>query len=209
MFLSRIRLDAGKRNTQAALSSLSKFHGAIEEAFDHQLGERDRKLWRLDKLGDNIYLMLLSREVPRFEGFVRQFGGSLADCITKDYDILLRRIEEDSWWQFRLVANPTICKFSNKGERGKRMAVVSTKLQKEWLLKQAGKNGFWLDESMVEIVESKWIVFNKKGEHTVRALSVTYEGRLQVKDVERFRNALTQGIGREKAYGMGMITIMK
>ena len=62
---------------------------------------------------------------------------------------------------------------------------------------------------MVEIVESKWIVFNKKGEHTVRALSVTYEGRLQVKDVERFRNALTQGIGREKAYGMGMITIMK
>ena len=40
-------------------------------------------------------------------------------------------------------------------------------------------------------------------------LAVTYEGMLTVTDAELFRQALTQGIGREKAYGMGLLTIMR
>ena len=209
MYLSRMKLDTNKRNTQAALSSLNKFHGAIEEAFDYREGERDRKLWRLDKLNGNTYLILLSRAVPRFDGLVKQFGTSLEDCLTKNYDLLLNRIEKESYWKFRLVANPTICKSISAEERGKRVAVVSKGLQKAWLLKQAAKNGFWLNEDMVEIVESKWAIFSKRGEHLVKAIAVTYEGALQVKDVEKFKNALVQGVGREKAYGMGLLTIMK
>lgn len=42
----------------------------------------------------------------------------------------------------------------------------------------------------------------------VSFLAVTYEGILQVTDAELFRKALTDGIGREKAYGMGMLTVV-
>lgn len=209
MYLSRVKLDMNKRNTQIALSSLNRFHGAIEEAFEYQSGERERKLWRIDRLKSDTYLLILSRAVPKLDKIVQQFGMSPSDCLSKSYDILLDRIEEGSNWRFRLVANPTMCKANGKEERGKRVALVSSKSQKEWLIKQAEKNGFLLDENMFETTEAKWVNFCKRGEHRVRAISVTYEGILCVQNVEKFKNALLQGLGREKAYGMGLLTIMR
>ena len=41
----------------------------------------------------------------------------------------------------------------------------------------------------------------------MRLLAVTYEGILTVTDEDSFRKALVNGIGREKAYGLGMITV--
>ena len=41
----------------------------------------------------------------------------------------------------------------------------------------------------------------------MRMLAVTYEGSLTVTDADLFRKALTEGIGREKAFGMGLLTI--
>ena len=39
-------------------------------------------------------------------------------------------------------------------------------------------------------------------------LAVTYEGILQVTDPEQFRALLCQGMGRGKAYGLGLMTIL-
>ena len=39
-------------------------------------------------------------------------------------------------------------------------------------------------------------------------LGATFEGILTVTDPELFCRALTEGIGRGKAYGMGMMTVM-
>ena len=52
-------------------------------------------------------------------------------------------------------------------------------------------------------------MFNKRNERMVRAFAVTYEGILKVNDVEKFKEILTEGLGREKAYGMGLMTIMR
>jgi CRISPR system Cascade subunit CasE len=58
------------------------------------------------------------------------------------------------------------------------------------------------------VVGSQWFSFRKKtkGER-ITMLSVTYEGTLKITDPELFKRALTVGIGREKAYGMGLLTI--
>ena len=53
------------------------------------------------------------------------------------------------------------------------------------------------------------LMFNKRNERMVRAFAVTYEGILKVNDVEKFKEILTEGLGREKAYGMGLMTIMR
>ena len=42
----------------------------------------------------------------------------------------------------------------------------------------------------------------------VSLLSVTYEGVLQITDEEKFCQLLTGGIGRGKAYGLGLMTVM-
>ncbi len=115
MYLSRVELDPIRRSTMTALAAPQKFHGAVESAFS---GERRRRLWRLDRLGEKLYLLLLSEEMPDLSGVVEQFGTGAAPE-SRNYDPLLARITPGSRWQFRLAANPTkSCKDAQKPQRG-------------------------------------------------------------------------------------------
>ena len=69
MYLSRVELDPTRRSTMAALSAPQKLHGAVESAF---AGERRRRLWRLDRLGERLYLLLLSEDAPELSGVVAE-----------------------------------------------------------------------------------------------------------------------------------------
>ena len=53
-------------------------------------GERRRRLWRLDRLGEKLYLLLLSEEMPDLSGVVEQFGTGAAPE-SRNYDPLLAR----------------------------------------------------------------------------------------------------------------------
>ena len=207
MYLSRVELDLTRRSTMEALAAPQKLHGAVESAF---AGERRRRLWRLDRLGERLYLLLLSEDAPDLSGVVEQFGtGTAAE--TRSYDPLLERVVPGSCWQFRLTANPTkSCKDPKApAERGSVMAHCSTKHQKQWLLDRAAKHGFALREEEFTVTRVQWQHFAKHGTRPVTLLAVTYEGVLQVTDPEQFRALLCQGMGRGKAYGLGLMTVMR
>lgn len=220
MYLSRMRLDLSLRKTMMALASPKLLHGAVEDSFpqrapfdpnDHEARRRMRKLWRIDRLGGNCYLLLLSEEKPDMTAAVRELGISEEAWETKDISPLLARVTDGSEWHFRLTANPTIRKTArDKSQRGELHAHITVGHQKDWLAKRAEKHGFKLGADTFDVVHSRWLRFRKASTGTaiVTLLSVTYEGILQVTDAERFRSALTGGIGRGKAYGMGLITII-
>lgn len=207
MYLSRVELDPTRRSTMTALAAPQKFHGAVESAFS---GERRRRLWRLDRLGEKLYLLLLSEEMPDLSGVVEQFGTGEAPE-SRNYDPLLARITPGSRWQFRLAANPTkSCKDAQKpAARGTVAAHCTTQYQKQWLLDRAAKHGFALTEDSFTVTRVQWHHFTKRGTRPVSLLAVTYEGVLQVTDPEAFRNLLCQGMGRGKAYGLGLLTVMR
>ena len=71
MYLSRVELDLTRRAAMQALVAPQKLHGAVESAF---AGERRRRLWRLDRLGGKLYLLLLSEDQPDLAGIAAQFG---------------------------------------------------------------------------------------------------------------------------------------
>lgn len=48
----------------------------------------------------------------------------------------------------------------------------------------------------------------EQGKNKVSIKGVTYEGILKVYDEEKFKELLVAGIGRGKAYGMGLLTIV-
>ena len=204
MYLTRINLDMTKTNTMKALVCPSRFHGAIESA---ESDGRTRKLWRIDELGGEKYLLILSEKELDFSNVSDRFGAERPQ--TKCYDTLLDRVKNSSKWQFRLKANPVIHKKDTNSHRGRPVGLIGNKQQEEWLKKQALKNGFSLEDGMWLVTEFKWYDF-KKGERRnhVRILSVTYEGVLTVTDEELLKVALTNGIGREKAYGLGMLPIV-
>lgn len=207
MYLSRIRLNTSLRKTMQAMAAPNLFHGAIESA---EIGERTRKLWRIDTLYGEQYLLILSKCKIDFSSVAEQFGyGCEYEC--KNYDGLLECITNGSKWQFRLTANPTIQlsgRSSEKG-RGKVLAHITTEYQEEWLCRKAEKNGFSVSEGEYFVTASRWYMFkkNKEQKSKVKLLSVTFEGILTITDADTFRKALVNGIGREKAYGMGLLTV--
>jgi CRISPR system Cascade subunit CasE len=99
---------------------------------------------------------------------------------------------------------------SRENGRGKILAHITTAHQEEWLINRSEKNGFKLADEEWLVTESRWYIFkkNKEQKNKVKLLSVTYEGILTVTDADAFRNALVNGIGREKAYGLGLMTIV-
>lgn len=216
MYLSRIELDTKSRETMRALASPSRFHGAVERAFD---GDRSRNLWRIDTLGDRTYLLLLSREQPCLDALATQFGYGRYE--TRDYDKLLSRIADGRRYKFRLVANPTFSKSPGKDAavsktRGKVIGCGTPEFQAEWLCRRAESHGFsvmYTDENETRcsftITKSRRLSFDKGSDgRNVKLLSVTYEGELTVTDAVKFKALLCDGIGRGKAYGQGMMTVV-
>lgn len=211
MYLSRVELDVTRRSTMMMLTAPQKMHGTVESCF---CGERNRKLWRIDKLGEKLYLLLLSEDKPDLVHVIDQFGtGKPAE--SKDYEQFLQRIQPGSRWQFRLTVNPTRSKMwldedeMAPRKRGKVQACSIISDQKMWLQERAEPHGFSLEEGSFDVTNSHWIRFKKgKESRTVSLLSVTYEGVLQITDAEKFCQLLTGGIGRGKAYGLGLMTVM-
>lgn len=204
MYLSRAELDTGLRETMKALSSPGIIHGAVESSFD---GGRARRLWRIDELNGKKYILILSEARPDLEKFAQQFGYA-GRYESKDYSPLLNRIADGGRWRFRLTANPTVFKKDSR----KVLAHITPEFQKKWLSDRAEKHGFSLNDDEFQTVFSKWYDFRKKEgsvSRRVRLLTVTFEGILTVTDAERFRETLCCGIGREKAYGQGMLTVIK
>lgn len=212
MYLSRVELDETRRATMRALACQQKLHGAVEAAFP---GERRRRLWRLDRLNGRLYLLLLSEDKPDLHLLAQQFGPPAGESSpeTRDYTLLLQRIKPGSIWQFRLTANPTISRPRSDAPHtcGKVLAHCTVEYQQQWLLDRAQKHGFSLAPDGFAVTACRWLHFAKGNDHgrPVSLLSVTYEGVLQVTDAEAFCRLLTNGIGRGKAYGLGLMTVLQ
>ncbi len=202
MYLTRLKLDINNRRTMSALASPNLFHGALESAFP---GERKRRLWRIDTLRQETYLMILSEDKPDLSKVAEQFSSPEEKWESLPYEKLLDRISAGSRWHFRLAANPTVKKDN------KVMAHITAKYQREWLMKRAGRLGFRLEEDEFQVTGSHWYRFRKKREEKqyVSLLAVTFEGTLTVEDPELFRQTLCRGVGREKAFGMGLLTVAR
>ena len=211
MYLTRVKLNLNKRKTLLAIYSPAKFHGAIESSFENK---QDRNLWRIDKLGETTYLLLLSSEVPNMHSFIEQFGFDNDSAETKDYSKLTNTIKEGSVLRFRLVGNPTHS-IKMDGQRGKVVAHVTDEYKYLWLEKKALSCGFQINRNQCSILASEWKDFYKGNpekksiSNRVHLLQVSYEGTLTVTNVDAFINAINNGIGRGKAYGCGLLTVAK
>lgn len=205
MYLSRIKLNTSRSKTMQALAAPNLFHGAIEIS---EGSERTRKLWRVDTLHNEKYLLILSEKQLDFGSVAEQFGCN-GEYESKCYDSFLERITNGSRWQFRLKANPTVEKNEQRKTKGKILAHITPVFQMDWLKQRSAKNGFSFEDDECLVTGSQWYRFkkNRNSNNKVCLLSVTYEGILTVTDADAFRNALVKGIGREKAYGLGMLTI--
>lgn len=200
--ITRIRLNPQRRATWRLQSSLESLHAAVEKGFP--TSNHGRVLWRLDSNKVGPVLLVVSESEPDYTGLVEECGwprleyGDQVDSI--GYDDYLNRIQDGQRVIFRLRFNSVKAKnhcsklTSIIGENA--LALVSSKLESA------------LDVETIKQVGEEHPVLIKSG-HRFSPTILTFEGSARVKDAGELRRILTAGIGRMKAYGCGLLTIMQ
>ncbi|MFI1176668.1 type I-E CRISPR-associated protein Cas6/Cse3/CasE [Streptomyces melanogenes] len=235
MFLTRFRINTARPAARQVLSSPQTMHAAVMSAFPQILPSTPntpRILWRIDRNASaEVLLYMTSTHRPDFTHLVEQAGWPAAAASgtpgwqTYDYAPLLDRLDKGSTWNFRLTANPVHSVRNRDGVPTKRTAHLTPKHQLGWLLQRQDASGFRLvakpadrqhtthgDTYQVVIRDQRHLDFGKRGPGTgrpnrVTLTTVTYDGRLEVTDPPALRRVLTQGIGKAKAYGCGLMTL--
>lgn len=217
MYLSRVEINPYRRETMRALESPQIIHAAVMASFDSfGSNESDRVLWRVDSLRNATYILIQSQRRPDMHHIVDQFGrpDSEHPCHeTQEYDQFLQSIKAGERMMFRLTANPThSIKDPDNPKRGKVVAHVTINQQKKWLSDRAPKYGFEFvkdgEDPMFDVRSRKNFEF-KRGDSTVTLNAATFEGLIEVTDSEKMISAMKEGIGRGKAYGCGLLTVMR
>lgn len=164
--------------------------------------------------GKKLKLYIVSAKEPSVDILAQELHiDKDRDYATSPYEPFLSQLEREQQWAFRLQANPTkSIKTEGYSTRGKRVGILKPEDQIEWLWKQARKFGFHMPINRVELPEvmvreAESVDFARQGS-TVTLMRVVFDGILAVDDPELLRTALTEGIGRAKGYGNGLLTLV-
>lgn len=162
----------------------NQLHGFVMSGFK----QKERVLWTHYTNNNQHVFIILSKEVPDYK--------NAGESVTKDYTTVLNAIKDNMNLRFRLVANPT------KRVNGKNWALRKPEEMIQWLNR---KQGFEL--TSVDITKKELLDLHHRNCGAIKFSAVTFEGVLKVTDAKQFKKVLTYGIGREKAYGMGLMQV--
>lgn len=207
MYLSRVQLDTDNRQKIRNLTHLGAYHDWVERSFPGEIasGQRTRKLWRIDYLGGKTYLLIVSRKAPDLVALCRY--GVEGSAETRDYDPFLSKLKKGMRCRFRAVLNPVVAVSEGDGKRGRIMPHITVAYQLDYLKKRAETHGFLLHDGEYDIKERDFALW-RKGKERIHLSRVAYEGILTIQDADLFRTLLTEGMGKKKAYGFGMMTVI-
>lgn len=208
MYLSQVEIDTNNRYKIQDLTHLGAYHNWVEQSFPNEISlkERSRKLWRVDQLNGKKYLLVVSPEKPDLQQL--ESYGVNGSARTKEYDGFLNSLSDGMKARFKVTLNPVISKRQEGNLRGRVLPYLSEEEQLKFLFNRAEKNGFLLNTEDFFITERSFETLKKNQQKDLRLSKVTYEGVLEIKDANVFRKTLTEGFGKKKAYGFGMMTVI-
>ncbi|WP_030566265.1 type I-E CRISPR-associated protein Cas6/Cse3/CasE [Streptomyces aureocirculatus] len=234
MYLTRFRFNTARSGARRLLGSPHLMHGAVSMAFPEppaRDGQGPRVLWRLDSDHQaRTQLYIVSPHQPDLTHLVEQAGWPTLDepgWATFAYTGFLGALAAGDIWSFRLTANPVHdirLPQDKPGARTRRTAHRTPRHQLRWLLERQQRAGFEVlpkapDKQLTQFGDEHELIVRdqlplqfrrpaaERPRQDVRFTKVTFDGRLQITDLEAFRRTLTQGLGKAKAYGCGLMTL--
>lgn len=234
MYLSRLILNPRSREVRRDLSNVQDMHRTVLSAFpqvdnSHNAREEHRVLYRHEpSLRNGPEVMLVqSRSTPDWtklsKGYLIDSAGEVVSPSTKNIEFMTDALREGMTVGFRLRANATkkiMTKSGPNGERrnGKRVELRGDEQLFVWIARKAEQHGFLLPDhdgtggrGSVRIkTEPK--LKGRRGvaggaPSSLTVATALFEGMIKITDLDRFKNALEDGIGSAKAYGCGLLSI--
>ena len=201
MYLTKINMDLRNRSIQQGFRDCTDMHRNIQKIFNSSRLD-SHVLYRLVSKRHKLSAYIMS-SVPVNEDMIDSRSGfSFAGC--RCMDDFERKIADGNVYRFDLVAFPSKKKSFNGAKNSKRCFLYDSTEQIEWLTRKGELCGFVLNSVCADKYGS---ISSIKKEQKLRFNPVHFYGSLTITDREAFINSWINGIGPEKAYGMGMLMI--
>lgn len=202
MYLTKIDLELSNRTVCAALGDCQKMHRLLNGLFDSSRQDV-QLLYRVRGRGRDCSVYLYSSCPIRPE--------KLLPFMTlegqRDLSGWLDTMKPGRRLRFDLLTMPSKKEPQETGKNSRRRILKTEEERLAWMERKAAQNGF----ALVQMQELETVGFT--GKHSQEQggrmswNAYHYTGILEIRDAEAFRKAMEQGIGPEKAYGLGMILL--
>ncbi len=213
LYLSKITLSP-LQERQERLYDIYQLHKKLWKAFEHEGHDKKRDfLYRVDETSSqNKEILLQSCVEPRWQHLF-----PAQSVQVKSYN---PKFHQNQRFLFYLRANAVVA----EKREGKKHSVKIPIRPKEyvfpvydeqdnvveyqgWLAIQGEKHGFRICEA--SRMGAAYARGHKKRTHRILLTGQNIQGYLQIIDAAAFMNAYVQGIGRGKAFGFGMLSLIK
>lgn len=221
MYLHRIHLDPRCKEVRRDLADFYQLHSTLCRAFSppEKKCPPGEFLWRLEPEANNKgfpQILIQSRSLPDWNRIPVENWLFAADAVIDLKSRLkLDALQAGQRFRFRLRANPCVSR------QGKRLGLMSTIQQEEWLQRKSQQHGFTLpnlhsfnspDSDVcrpdVKISQEQLLKGKQHSGNGITIFSVLFDGALTVTEPNKFIQSLEQGIGHAKAMGLGMLSII-
>lgn len=206
---------------QTSSSTLYNDHQLLWKLFNNEVNIKRDFIFRKDfRQGKPFYYVVSARKpVHMIEYF---------EIETKPYSPKIKNMEE---YSFSLRVNPIVSKKiegqknskhydvvshskkegQRKGYKGKELLDFIDMETKGWLIEKRAENAGFLikHESLVVDMYTEHKFFQKKGKIPITICSLDFHGILTVFDAKKMQETLSNGIGKAKAFGCGLLLIKR
>ena len=192
-----------KHLIRVPVGRLTGVYGAHQKVYE-VAGETKRPLWR--KYPDHI---LILADEPSLEFESKPYDpnpvAGMTVMMSLLFDVSICQGPKGNNRRVDPVLSAWVDSKSN-GVDGASWSQLGSEIGKKWLKSRQEKNGFKLIESDLQIDRSEYetLEFIRK-ERPIRIGVIDFLGMVEITDAEKFKLAMTNGIGHSKAWGCGLV----
>ncbi len=201
MILTKYDLDLRSPSARQALLDCEDMHRNIQALFGGS--RRDAGvLYRMRKTDRGCGIYILSACPPECGEEALRLG---MVCVgSKDLSPLESLFLKDRMFRFELLTMPAKKESDRSKKNSRRRVLRDPEERLNWIKRKAEQNGFRL----LSVSEEEGETLRARKQTGELWLHTTlFTGILQITEPEEFRTAWKNGIGPEKAYGLGMLML--
>ena len=195
MYLSRVTINQQYAEQSRLRALHNMVYGSMPNGTTHQPRQESsaRLLYRVDYEPNGQALLLVQSAFhPDPTGFAAKVQSKMVNYAFASGQQL----------RFRLVAAPTV----NRTSTGKRYSLTRESEQLDWLNRKGIDSGFSINA--VQVTKSERVLCQGNGRHhSIEFVRVQFDGELTVTDAVKFQVAVESGIGAERAWGCGLLSV--
>lgn len=209
IYLSKLPLNYTNRRVQNEISNLYELHRTIMHAFPKDQGrQKSSVLFRLEQNNPsssvNLRILVQSKVRPDWS-FIESNEQFIANpgIEVKEFNPIIRRNEI---YRFTLSVNPT----RRNKESSKLIPIFNEDELNSWIVAKGAQYGFEpIFSSLIIKKNPPYVFYKRNGDQTqkINLVITNFSGLLKVVDQEKLLLGLTNGIGRGKSFGCGLLSL--